>query len=369
MGDQQASLFGQVSFRPGMAKNTYGTGCFLLLNTGKKAINSSQGLLTSLFCDQKGDPIYILEGSIFIAGVAIQWLRDNLGLIKAAEETEFVASKVSYTKGVYVVPAFAGLGTPYWDTLARGAILGLTRSTKKEHIIRATLESIAYQTKDVLEVMRKEAGIAIKKIRVDGGAAKNDWLMQFQADILDLPVERPLYLETTSLGAGFLAGLGIGYWKEKEILHLWKREAVFLPRMKKETSEKLYAGWKEAVAHILTEKQENCSGGVWRKKDEKTKRLKERLSLDKEDFKPLKRPSLGFERVYKSGTYKRKSQGSDQKRAKKARGRRESQEGLSTGDKKESFLKEKAVNNYFSGSSQERRGRIFWKTYMGGQQD
>jgi len=255
LGDQQAALFGQACFYPGTVKNTYGTGCFLLLNTGEEAVNSSKGLLTSICCNEKGDPVYMLEGSVFVAGAAIQWLRDTLGLIRAPEETESLAGKVKDTGGVYMIPAFAGLGAPYWDPSARGAILGITRGTRKEHLVRATLESIAYQTKDVLEVMLQEAGVSIKEIRVDGGAAKNDWLMQFQADISNLPVERPLHIETTSLGVGFLAGLGIGYWKEKEILHLWKREAVFLPRMRKETREKLYGGWEKAVSRILTSSQ------------------------------------------------------------------------------------------------------------------
>jgi len=257
MGDQQASLFGQVCFQPGMVKNTYGTGCFLLLNTGKRPINSSQGLLTSLFCNEKGEPGYILEGSVFIAGAAIQWLRDGLGLIKSAEETEILASRVSDTNGVYVIPAFAGLGAPYWDALCRGAILGITRGTKKEHIVRATLESIAYQSRDILEVMCKEVGIPIKKIRVDGGAAKSDWLMQFQADILNIPVERPYYMETTSIGVGFLAGLSIDYWGKEQISLLWKRQSVFSPQMGEETREKLYRGWKKAVNCILTSREKS----------------------------------------------------------------------------------------------------------------
>lgn len=260
LGDQQAALFGQACFYPGTAKNTYGTGCFLLINTGEKAVNSSKGLLTSISCNEKGNPTYSLEGSIFVGGAAIQWLRDALGLIDAPEETEALARKVEDTGGVYVIPAFVGLGAPYWDPSARGAILGITRGTRKEHLVRATLESIAYQTKDILRVMLQEAGVSIRRIRVDGGAAKNDWLMQFQADILDLPVERPLYVETTSLGVGFLAGLGIGYWKEKEILHLWKREAVFLPQMRKETRKRLYVGWQKAVARILTSSQK----GTWK---------------------------------------------------------------------------------------------------------
>ncbi len=258
LGDQQAALFGQACFYPGTAKNTYGTGCFLLINTGEKAVNSSRGLLTSICCNEKGSPAYSLEGSVFVGGAAIQWLRDALGLIDVPEETEALARKVEDTGGIHVIPAFVGLGAPYWDSSARGAILGITRGTRKERLVRATLESIAYQTKDILRAMLQEAGVCIRRIRVDGGAAKNDWLMQFQADILDLPVERSLCIETTSLGVGFLAGLGIGYWEEKEILHLWKRETVFLPQMREETREELYEGWREAVARILTSSQKGA---------------------------------------------------------------------------------------------------------------
>jgi len=255
LGDQQAALFGQACFYPGMVKNTYGTGCFILLNTGGKIVNSSKGLLTSICCNGKGEPCYMLEGSIFIAGAAIQWLRDGLELISSAEETESLASRVNSTEGVYVVPAFSGLGAPYWDASARGAILGITRGVKKEHVVRATLESIAYQTKDVLEVMAEESGTSIEKIRVDGGAAKNNWLMQFQADILNIPIERPLYLETTSLGAGFLAGLGAGFWKEEEISNLWKKETIFYPKMEDKVREKLYTGWKKAVFRVLSSRR------------------------------------------------------------------------------------------------------------------
>lgn len=251
MGDQQAALFGQLCFQPGMVKNTYGTGCFLLLNTGKKVIKSHYGLLTSLFCSPEGEPIYVLEGSVFIAGAAIQWLRDGLGLIKRAEETELIAKKVNDTNGVYVVPAFTGLGAPYWNSSARGGILGITRGTKKEHIIRATLESVAYQTKDIIKIMGKETGIPIKKLRVDGGASQNNWLMQFQADILNLPVERPYYMETTSLGVGFLAGLSVGFWEKEQIFHLWRKDRIFLPHMEEEKREKLYKGWKKAVTRVL----------------------------------------------------------------------------------------------------------------------
>ena len=252
MGDQQAALFGQVCFQSGMIKSTYGTGCFLVLNTGKKIINSSRGLLTSLFCSPEGDPLYVLEGSVFIAGAAIQWLRDGLGLIKKAAETEIIARNLSSTNGVYVVPAFTGLGAPYWDSSARGGILGITRGTKREHVIRATLESIAYQTRDIIDVMSREAGISLSKLKVDGGVSQNNWLMQFQADILNIPVERPYYMETTSTGAGYIAGVSVGYWKKEEISHLWKKDRIFVPHMQEKTREKLYKGWKEAVKRVLT---------------------------------------------------------------------------------------------------------------------
>jgi len=243
---------GQACFKSGMAKNTYGTGCFILLNTGKEFVDSQYGLLTSLFCNPGGEVLYLLEGSVFIAGAAIQWLRDGFGLIETPEQTELIAKKVVDTDGVYVVPAFTGLGAPYWDTLARGAILGITRGTRKEHIVRATLESIAYQTKDIIEIMCKEAGIFIKKLRVDGGVSQNNWLMQFQADILNLSVERPYYREITSLGAGYIAGLDVGWWEEGQISHLWKKDRVFIPQMKDERRKRLYKGWKKAIKHILT---------------------------------------------------------------------------------------------------------------------
>jgi glycerol kinase len=253
LGDQQAALFGQIGFNPGMAKNTYGTGCFLLLNLGKKSVTPSEGLVATLACDGEGKPIYALEGSVFMAGAAVQWLRDGLGLIKVPEETEEATARVKDTGGVYMIPAFTGLGAPYWDSSARGAILGISRGTKREHIIRATLESIAYQTRDVLEVMEANARQKLKKLRVDGGAAKNDFLMQFQSDILGIPVERPVILETTALGAALLAGLTIGFWKnEEELKHLWKREASFTPQMGSERREALYAGWKKAVSRVLS---------------------------------------------------------------------------------------------------------------------
>ncbi len=252
LGDQQAALFGQACFEVGTVKNTYGTGCFLLFNTGKKAA-SSQKLLTTIACGGNGKPVYALEGSVFIAGAAVQWLRDGLGLIKEAKDTEEVVRKVEDTGGVYVVPAFTGLGAPHWDSSARGAILGISRGTKKEQIIRATLESIAYQTRDIIEVMKKIARIKIRKLRVDGGAAKNDWLMQFQADILGIPVERPAISETTSLGVALLAGLIIGFWKNQtELATFWKRDALFLPQMNEEKRESFYRGWKKAVRRVLS---------------------------------------------------------------------------------------------------------------------
>ncbi len=252
LGDQQAALFGQTCFDAGMLKNTYGTGCFLLLNTGKRLI-SSKKLLTTIVCDGSGKPTYALEGSVFIAGAAVQWLRDGLGLIKEEKDTEEAARKIEDTEGVYLVPAFTGLGAPYWDPLARGAILGINRGTRKEHIIRAALESIAYQVRDVIEAMEKEAKIKVEKLRVDGGAAENNWLMQFQADILGIPVERPAISETTSLGAALLAGLTISFWKEqRELAALWKRDALFLPQIDEKKRENLYKGWKKAVSRVLS---------------------------------------------------------------------------------------------------------------------
>lgn len=247
-GDQQAALFGQTCFQPGLAKNTYGTGCFMLMNTGETMVPSDKGLLTTIAWGMDGKVEYALEGSIFIAGAAVQWLRDELKIIRDAEDTEYMATKVPDSNGVYVVPAFVGLGAPYWDMYARGAIVGLTRGIKAEHIIRATLESIAYQTRDVLEAMEEDAGIGLKSLRVDGGAAANNFLMQFQADILNVPVDRPQVTETTALGAAYLAGLAVGFWKEKEeIRENWRVECQFRPRMGKEERERLYSGWKKAV--------------------------------------------------------------------------------------------------------------------------
>lgn len=247
-GDQQAALFGQACFGEGMAKNTYGTGCFMLMNTGEKAVASEHGLLTTIAWGIDGKVNYALEGSIFVAGSAIQWLRDGMRMFKDASESEVYASRVASTEGVYVVPAFVGLGTPYWDSEVRGAMFGVTRGTTKEHFIRATLESLAYQTKDVLCAMEADSGIELKTLRVDGGAVKNNFLMKFQSDILDVPVERPVINETTALGAAYLAGLAVGYWKNQdEIKEQWHMDKQFEPTMEAATSEELYAGWKKAI--------------------------------------------------------------------------------------------------------------------------
>lgn len=247
-GDQQAALFGQACFGEGMAKNTYGTGCFMLMNTGEKAVASEHGLLTTIAWGLDGKVNYALEGSIFVAGSAIQWLRDGLRMFKDAGESEVYASRVESTEGVYIVPAFVGLGTPYWDSEVRGAMFGVTRGTTKEHFIRATLESLAYQTKDVLCAMEADSGIELNTLRVDGGAVKNNFLMKFQSDILDVPVERPVINETTALGAAYLAGLAVGYWKNQdEIKAQWHMDKRFEPTMEAETSEELYAGWKKAI--------------------------------------------------------------------------------------------------------------------------
>ncbi|MCZ0754168.1 glycerol kinase GlpK [Anoxybacillus sp. J5B_2022] len=247
-GDQQAALFGQACFEEGMAKNTYGTGCFMLMNTGEKAVQSQHGLLTTIAWGIDGKVEYALEGSIFVAGSAIQWLRDGLRMIKQAQDSEAYAEKVASTDGVYVVPAFVGLGTPYWDSDVRGAVFGLTRGTTKEHFIRATLESLAYQTKDVLTAMEADSGISLKTLRVDGGAVKNNFLMQFQSDMLGVPVERPVINETTALGAAYLAGLAVGYWKDRsEIATQWQLERAFEPQMPSAQQAALYEGWKKAV--------------------------------------------------------------------------------------------------------------------------
>ncbi|NEY72228.1 glycerol kinase GlpK [Bacillus mesophilus] len=251
-GDQQAALFGQVCFERGMAKNTYGTGCFMLLNTGEQAVVSEQGLLTTIAWGIDGKVHYALEGSIFVAGSAVQWLRDGMKMIEHAKDSESFAEKVDTTDGVYVVPAFVGLGTPYWDSDVRGAVFGLTRGTTKEHFIRATLESLAYQTKDVLTEMEKEAGIPLKALRVDGGAVMNNFLMQFQSDMLNVPVERPVNHETTALGAAYLAGLAVGYWSsQEEISSQWEVDRCFAPSMDEATRDQLYTGWKKAIAATI----------------------------------------------------------------------------------------------------------------------
>ncbi|WP_405031161.1 glycerol kinase GlpK [Paenibacillus hexagrammi] len=247
-GDQQAALFGQACFDPGMAKNTYGTGCFMLMHTGSQLIPSPSGLLTTIAWGINGRVEYALEGSIFVAGSAIQWLRDGLQLIHSAQDTEAYATRVTSSDGVYVVPAFVGLGTPYWDSEVRGAVFGLTRGTSKEHFIRATLESLAYQTKDVLRAMEHDSGIALTKLRVDGGAVGNSFLMQFQSDMLGVTVERPRIRETTALGAAYLAGLAVGYWQDQaEIAAQWQVDRAFDQEMASKEQEKLYSGWQKAV--------------------------------------------------------------------------------------------------------------------------
>ena len=251
-GDQQAALFGQCCFEPGEVKNTYGTGCFLLMNTGEKAIQSKSGLLTTIAASTGEQVEYALEGSVFVAGAAIQWLRDGMRMIKSAPQSEEYASAVEETGGVYVVPAFAGLGAPYWNPYARGTIVGLTRGCTKEHFIRATLESIAYQTVDVLEAMEKDSGIDLKSLKVDGGASANNFLMQFEADILDTEVRRPECIETTALGAAYLAGLATGYFKDRaEIRENWQLGRSFASGMEQEKRETLLKGWKKAVKCAL----------------------------------------------------------------------------------------------------------------------
>ncbi|MEB2298389.1 glycerol kinase GlpK [Lysinibacillus xylanilyticus] len=248
-GDQQAALFGQACFEEGMVKNTYGTGCFMLMNTGEKAVKSENGLLTTLAWGLDGKVTYALEGSIFVAGSAIQWLRDGLRMFRSASESEQYAARVESSEGVYVVPAFVGLGTPYWDSDVRGAVFGLTRGTSKEHFVRATLESLAYQTKDVLGAMEVDANIPLTKLRVDGGAVANNFLMQFQSDLLNVPVDRPVINETTALGAAYLAGLAVGFWNSTdEISKYWNLDRQFTPNMDDSHREEIYAGWKKAVA-------------------------------------------------------------------------------------------------------------------------
>lgn len=250
-GDQHAALFGQACFEPGMAKNTYGTGCFMLMNTGTEAVVSENGLLTTIAWEIDGVVEYALEGSVFIAGAAIQWLRDGLRMIDDAPDSEYYAMKVSDSDGVYVVPAFAGLGAPYWDMYARGAIFGLTRGTRKSHIVRATLESLAFQVRDVLEAMQQDAGMELSTLRVDGGASANNLLMQFQSDILNEPVERPKVTETTAFGAACLAGLAVGFWEKESVKAAWQLDQRFTPDMEEEDRKKRYKGWKKAVERTM----------------------------------------------------------------------------------------------------------------------
>jgi glycerol kinase len=249
-GDQHAALFGQTCFSPGQGKNTYGTGCFLLLNTGTQAVASDRGLLTTIAWQlgEGQDVTYALEGSVFVAGAAIQWLRDGLGIISHAADTERLAGEVEDTGGVYFVPAFVGLGTPYWDSYARGTIVGLTRGSDRRHLARSALEAICYQSRDVLEAMIADSGINLEALRADGGAAANNLLMQLQADLQGVPVQRPTVTETTALGAAYLAGLAVGFWSGlEEIADQWKKDAEFIPAMSAERREALYAGWKRAV--------------------------------------------------------------------------------------------------------------------------
>lgn len=251
-GDQQAALFGQTAFNKGEAKNTYGTGCFLLMNTGEELVESKEGLLTTIAIGIENKVQYALEGSVFVGGAVIQWLRDELKLISDASDSEYFASKVKDNGGVYLVPAFVGLGAPYWDMYARGTIFGLTRGTNKNHIIRAALESIAYQSKEVMETMEKESNIKIKRLKVDGGASKNKLLMQFQSDIMNIEVSRPIITETTALGAAYLAGLAVGFWKDRnELSKGWYESERYYPNMVEEERNKLYSKWKKAVERSL----------------------------------------------------------------------------------------------------------------------
>jgi glycerol kinase len=250
-GDQQAALFGQACFKKGEIKNTYGTGCFLLMNTGKKPKFSSNGLLTTIAWGLDGEVQYALEGSVFIAGAAIQWLRDGLQLIDSAKDSEYFASQVKEDSSVYVVPAFAGLGAPYWDMDARGSIFGLTRDTGKNHLIKATLESLAYRSKDLIIAMEEDSGVPLTTLKVDGGACANNYLMQFQANILNSKVERAEIIESTALGAAYLAGIGVGLWKKEDILKNRKIQREFHPEMAEEKRTKLYATWKKAVSRAM----------------------------------------------------------------------------------------------------------------------
>ncbi len=256
-GDQQAALFGQTCFGAGMAKNTYGTGCFMLMNTGEEMISSKNGLLTTIAWGVNGKVQYALEGSIFVAGALIQWLRDELRILSDAKDSEYFATKVEDSNGVYIVPAFVGLGAPYWDMYARGTMVGLSRGSNRNHIIRAALEAIAYQVKDVLLAMEEDSKLELKSLKVDGGAVENNFLMQFQADILGARVERPDLRETTALGAAYLAGLAVGFWSsQEEITNKLSQYSVFQPKMDEDEKEKLYKGWKRAVERSLKWEEE-----------------------------------------------------------------------------------------------------------------
>ena len=269
-GDQQAALFGQTCFEEGSAKNTYGTGCFMLMNTGEKMVESKNGLLTTIAWGVDGKVEYALEGSIFIGGASIQWLRDELRILYDAGQSEFYANSVKDTNGVYVVPAFAGLGAPYWDMYARGCVMGLTRGANRAHLVRATLESIAYQVKDVLNAMQEDSGLKLNGLRVDGGASANNFLMQFQSDILGANINRPRVVETTALGAAYLAGLAVGFYKDKEeIKSSWIIDKEFTSNMSESKRNVLYKGWKKAVSRSL----------LWAKEDEEFRN--ELSSLDK----------------------------------------------------------------------------------------
>jgi glycerol kinase len=251
-GDQQAALFGQLCLNPGEVKSTCGTGSFLLMNTGSVPVRSKNGLLTTLACPLDGNPAYALEGSIFVAGSAVQWIRDGLRIVDSSGETDSMASSLKGNDGVYFVPAFVGLGTPYWNQDARGTIIGITRGTTRAHIARATLESIAYQTRDVLDAMVQDSGMGITALKVDGGMAKNDFMMGFMADVTGIEVIRPSYMESTALGAAYLAGLGIGIWKDtKEISANWKPDRSFSPGISRSEAEALHNGWKKAISASL----------------------------------------------------------------------------------------------------------------------
>lgn len=257
-GDQQAALFGQMCFEPGSMKNTYGTGCFALFNTGKKRLVSKYGLITTLACGPLGEPVYALEGAIFVAGSAIQWLRDGLKILAKASDSEKIAKSVKNNAGVYFVPALVGLGAPYWDQDARGSIYGITRGTSYSHIVRAALEAMCYQTRDVLEAMQKDSGLKIKDLKIDGGAAANNFLCQFQSDILGVSVIRPRTIETTASGAAYLAGLAIGYWKNTaELKKQWKKDKVFKPEISESESSELYKNWLKAVGRTLSHYPKN----------------------------------------------------------------------------------------------------------------